>query len=329
MKYLRGTLFHLNSYYIRKIMENKIFIFGVFVFALLHVNNFSVCQSFPSNEEFPEIILERTEVRALHSEYVGQDFELFISLPRSYTSSDATYPVIYILDSYLHFTQVKGLTDVLSWLNPMIPEVILVGIGYGGSGQEAALNWLVGRTRDLSPVKNKLREESYQNRLTRNGILHIEIETGGAPQFLDFLSKELFPLMESNYRIDKNLRMLSGYSAGGLFGLYALFHDPDLFSKYFIGSPSITSFQDSITFTYELDYANSHADLSADVFMSVGQLEEENSESMKKIANLIYSRNYENLNLKTMVFENENHYTCYSVAITRGLVELLGRTGDE
>jgi len=310
-------------------MANRIFIFGVFVIALLQVHNLAVCQSFYSNEEFPEIILERTEVRTLRSDYVGQDFELFISLPRSYATTATNYPVIYILDSYRAFTILKGLTEALSWPNPMIPEVILVGIGYGGKGQEAALNWVVGRTRDLTPVKNSVREESYQNRLTRNGILHIDIETGGAPQFLDFISKELFPLIESNYRIDNNLRMLSGYSAGGLFGLYTLFHDPDLFSKYFIGSPSITSFQDSITFKYELDYANSHTDLSANVFMSVGQLEEENSESMNRIADLIYSRNYENLNLKTMSFENENHYTCYSVAITSGLIELLGKKGDE
>ena len=310
-------------------MVNKIFIIGVFVFTLLQVHNLILCQSFPLNEEFPEIFLERTEVRTLHSDYVGQDYELFISLPRSYKTTGTTYPVIFILDSYRAFTIVKGLTDALSWPNPMIPEVILIGIGYGGSGQEAVLNWVVGRTRDLTPVKNRVREESYQNRLSRGGILDINIETGGAPRFLDFISKELFPLIESNYRIDNNLRMLSGYSAGGLFGLYALFHDPDLFNKYFIGSPSITSFQDSITFKYELDYANSHIDLPADVFMSVGQLEEENSESMKKIADLIYSRNYKNLNLNTMVFENENHYTCYSVAITRGLIELLGNEGDD
>jgi len=310
-------------------MAQKIFIIGVFVFTLMQIHILILCQSLPLNEEFPEVVLERTEVRTLHSEYVGQDFELFISLPRSYKTTETTYPVVFILDSYWAFTLVKGLTDGLSWPNPMIPEVILVGIGYGGKGQEAALNWVVGRTRDLTPVKNSVREESYQNRLTRNGILNIDIETGGAPQFLDFISKELFPLIESNYRIDNNLRMLSGYSAGGLFGLYTLFHDPDLFSKYFIGSPSITSFQDSITFKYELDYANSHTDLSADVFMSVGQLEEENSESMKRIADLIYSRNYKHLNLKTMVFENENHYTCYSVAITRGLIELLRKKGDE
>ena len=118
--------------------------------------------------------------------------------------------------------------------------------------------------------------------------------------------------------------MLSGYSAGGLFGLYVLFHNPDLFSKYFIGSPSITSFQDSVTFEYESKYAHSHADLPVDVFLTVGQLEEENFKSMKRISDLMYSRNYENLNLSTMVFENENHYTCYSVAITRGLIELFG-----
>ncbi len=310
-------------------MVNRLSIIGVFVFTFLQVHNLILCQSIPINEVFPAVLLEGTEVRNLHSDYVEQDFELYISLPRNYKNTNSTYPVIYILDSYRAFTIVKGLTDALSWPNPMIPEVILVGIGYGGKGQEAALNWLVGRTRDLTPVENKVREESYQNRLTRNGIVDIDIVTGGAPQFLDFISKELFPLIESNYRINSNLRMLSGYSAGGLFGLYVIFHKPELFSKYFIGSPSITTFQDSITFGYELDYANSHIDLPADVFMSVGQLEEENSQSMKKIAELIYSRNYKNLNLKTMVFENENHYTCYSVAITRGLIELQGNKDEE
>ena len=278
-------------------MVQKRIIIGVFVFTLMQIHILILCQSLPLNEEFPEVVLERTEVRTLHSEYVGQDFELFISLSRSYKTTETTYPIVFILDSYWAFTLVKGLTDGLSWPNPMIPEVILVGIGYGGSGQEAALNWVVGRTRDLTPVKNIIREESYQNRLKRGGISDIDIETGGAPQFLEFICDELFPLIESNYRIDKNLRMLSGYSAGGLFGLYALFHNPELFSKYFIGSPSITSFRDSITFEYESNYANSHIDLPADVFMSVGQLEKENSESMKRISDLMYSRNYENLSL--------------------------------
>jgi predicted alpha/beta superfamily hydrolase len=251
-------------------MAKKFFIIGVFIITLFQFPNLLLCQSFPSIEEFPEVILERTELRILHSDYVGQDFELSISLPRSYKNTDTGYPVIFVLDSYRAFPIVKGMTDALSWPNPMIPEVILVGIGYVGSGQGAALNWVVGRTRDLTPVKNNVREEYYQNRLKGGGV---DIETGGAPQFLDFISKELIPFVESNYRIDENHRMLSGYSAGGLFGLFVLFHDPNLFSKYFIGSPSITSFRDSVTFEYELNYAYLHNDLPANVFMSVGQLE--------------------------------------------------------
>ena len=305
-------------------MAKSFFIYGACVFALLNFHSLALCQSDPLNDEFLEVILERTEVRNLYSDFVGQDIELSISLPRSYKNTDKSYPVIFLLDSYRAFPIVKGLTDALSWPNPNIQEVIVVGIGYGGTGQEAALNWVVGRTRDLTPVINKIREESYENRLKRGGGIDIDIETGGAPQFIDFIANELFPFIESNYRVDKKHRMLSGYSAGGLFGLYVLFHSPDMFSKYFIGSPSITSFQDSVTFEYESTYAHSHTDLPVDVFMTVGQLEEENFKSMTRISNLMYSRNYENLNLRTMVFENENHYTCYSVAITRGLIELFG-----
>ena len=309
-------------------MANKYFIIGISFIALLQISNLILCQSVPLDEGLKEVVLERTEVRRIHSDFVGKDFELSISLPRSYNNTNSNYPVIFLLDSYRAFPIVKGMTDGLSWPNPIIAEVIVVGIGYGGQGQEAALNWVVGRTRDFTPVTNKVREESYENRLKGGGMLDIEIETGGAPQFLDFIVKELFPVIESNYRIDKNLKMLSGYSAGGLFGLYVLFHNPDLFSKYFIGSPSITSFQDSITFEYESDYAKSQNDLQADVFMSVGQLEIENSESMKRIADLMYSRNYKNLKLKTMVFEDENHYTCYSVALSKALIELFGTMGD-
>jgi len=309
-------------------MSYKVLRFGGILIAFLMIQNLILGQSHPTKEEFPEAILERTEVRTLHSDYVDQDYELFISLPRSYNNTNSNYPVIFILDSYRAFPIVKGLTDALSWPNPQIPEVILVGIGYGGKGQGAALNWVVGRTRDLSPTRNMRREESYENRLANGGV-NIDIETGGGPQFLDFIRKELLPLIDSSYRIDNTLRMLSGYSAGGLFGLYVLFNDPELFSKYFIGSPSITSFSDSMTFKYELDYADTKKDLPADVFISVGQLEEENAESMKKIADLMYSRKYKGLNLQTMVFEKENHFTCYTTALNRALMVLLGNKNDE
>ncbi len=38
--------------------------------------------------------------------------------------------------------------------SPILPEVILVGIGYGGEGIHARLNWALGRVRDYTPVQD-------------------------------------------------------------------------------------------------------------------------------------------------------------------------------
>ncbi len=116
--------------------------------------------------------------------------------------------------------------------------------------------------------------------------------------------------------------MISGYSFGGLFGLYALFHDPGLFNKYFIGSPSI-GFKDGISLQYESNYANTHEDLKANVFMSVGEKEKSYTKNLQKMLEQLNSHNYKNLKLKTVIFENESHLTCYPAALSRGLIELF------
>ena len=251
-------------------MKKHIFKSGLLVCAFYLFQNTIIAQTLPTNENHPGITLERTEILILHSDIVGQDYELYISLPHSYSEGDTSYPVLILLDPYRAFSMVKGFTDALTVPFHIIPEVIIVGIGYGGEGINARLNWALGRVRDYTPVQDASTEEWYEKAIEKAGMRKIDVISGGAPLFLDFIRKELFPFIESNYRIDANERMLSGYSFGGLFGLYALFHDPGLFNKYFIGSPSI-HFKDGISFEYESKYANTHSDLKAKVFMSVGE----------------------------------------------------------
>lgn len=273
--------------------------------------------------EFRSLTLERTEVITLHSDIVEQDFELWISVPKSYTASDTgIYPVIYLLDPYRAFSIVKGYADVITYPIKYIPEVIIVGIGYGGKDPETMLNWALGRTRDMTPVTDAATEELYRNRFEALGVHNVEVHTGGAPKFLNFIEKELFPYIEFNYRTDIQTRMLSGYSLGGLFGMYVLFHKPDLFSKYFIGSPSI-HFHDNITFEYELSFSRKHSDLNAEVFLSAGALEVRTSGNIREMEKRLNSRKYENLTLITYVFEKENHVSCYPAAISRALIELF------
>ncbi len=285
-------------------------------------HNLTFSQTETTIDNLPGIILERTEMRTLHSDIVGGDYELSISLPNSYSTADTTFPVIFLLDPYYVFSMVKNLTDVFTADYTIIPEMIIVGIGYGGKGKVASSNWVLGRLRDYSPVRNIEKEEYFEKRLEEAGLSNVDVETGGAPLFLDFIRDELFPFIETNYRIDTNMRMLSGYSAGGLFGLYALFHDPDLFQKYFIGSPS-TMYNDGITYEYEENYASANSDLEAEVFMSAGALEIPLAKNMEKMIEILLSRNYKSLKLESAIFDNETHVTCYPAALSRSLVELF------
>jgi uncharacterized protein len=63
--------------------------------------------------------------------------------------------------------------------------------------------------------------------------------TGGAARFLAAIAKDIKPAVAARYRIDPSQQMLFGHSFGGLFVLYAMTHDPTLFTHWVAASPSI------------------------------------------------------------------------------------------
>lgn len=309
-------------------MKNEMIKFSVVLASVVLISTHSFSQNEYSGQNFQAVTLTGTEIRTLHSNIVNEDYELLISLPKSYQTSDKDYPVIFLLDPFRVFSIVKGYTDILNTPVPIIPEIIIVGIGYGGKGDEELLRWVLGRTRDLSPAKDSLAENWMKNQMSSAIGVDLEFNTGGAGPFLEFIEDELFPFVESNYRVDTDNRTLCGFSFGGLFALYTLFHKPWLFKNYLSGSPSI-HYKDEITLQYESDYAKNHTDLNANVFISAGELEELTAASNKKLEEILRSRNYPNLNLKAVVFEDENHITCGPAAISRGINELLGNNENQ
>jgi len=268
------------------------------------------------------VSLERTELRILHSDIVDQDYELLISLPRSYADSNHSYPVIIITDAYRSFPIYKAIADVFSMTAALMPEVILVGIAYGGDESNSMLHWAVGRTRDLTPSRNSDAESWLKKTLATMGFPDAEIQTGGAGLFPNFIRYELFPYINTHYKADMENKTLCGQSYGGLFGLYTLFHAPETFDRYLIASPSI-GYGAGVTYDYESEYAKSNLDLNAIVFMSSGSLEKGTMENILKMKDLLSSRSYTKLKLKTVVFEDESHTSCVPAAISRGLIELF------
>jgi predicted alpha/beta superfamily hydrolase len=291
------------------------------VTVLMQVSVWAMAQAVSPAEKIPPVTLENTELRILHSDIVGQDYEIFISLPASYHFESKVYPVIVGLDAFTGFNITKGCIDAFTSLYPMMPEVILVGIGYGGKGYDGLAQWIAGRTRDFTPVKNPSTEEFYKGFIDQKGTNQLQVHTGGAGQFLEFIDTELLPYLEQEYRIDKEDKALFGASFGGLFALFALFTSPGSFEKYFIESPSV-HYRNGIIYTYEAEYADSHSDLDAEIFLCAGGLEKELIVNINKFDSIVQSRKYHHLHIEKAFFEGESHISCAPAAISRGLIEL-------
>lgn len=261
-------------------------------------------------ENFPQESIPNTEVRLIHSSFVGDDFKISIALPQDYNSSKETYPVLYITDANSGFAAVTQMARVLQWDNE-VPKMIIVGIGYPSDSLSR-----IFRSRDYTPS-------------VVPDSLSFNLPTGGAPKFLRFIKEELMPFIKNNYRTSP-IASYAGVSYGGLFGLYVLFHEPSIFQRYVIASPALF-FDHRITLKFEEQYASTHPELNAKIFMCAGELEETKSEkndfkmisTMQLLSRQMLSRHYKNFYLKSRVFSGETHYSIFFSSFGAGLRDVF------
>jgi predicted alpha/beta superfamily hydrolase len=267
------------------------------------------------------------EVLELHSSILNLDLQLYIKLPWSYERSDGTYPVLYCLDgnrSFPLYSTMSLIYETPGGLNAH--EIVIVGIGYHVDDDrlKGLAQWAAWRTRDLLPERREKIEEYWIDRLSPlMGGEEIQVQSGGAPQFLNSIREEIIPFIEVHYRVSSTERGLAGYSYGGLFTLYSLFHAPELFKCYFAGSPTMLN----KLFEYEENYASAHRDLKARLFITAGSNETDLLESLQRMVKCLQSRMYPGLELLTHVFENEGHSSAYAAAVSRALCMLYYEDG--
>jgi predicted alpha/beta superfamily hydrolase len=146
----------------------------------------------------------------LFSKVLNEERALDVYLPQDYEASGQKYPVLFVLDAdnMLSFARTVGTTGEQSGFGN-IPEMIVIGIQN------------VDRERDMFPV----RVDYWPN-------------SGSADRFLQFLSEELVPFIDRQYRTE-NFRLLYGASNAGLFVVHALLSQPDLFDAYIAASPTV------------------------------------------------------------------------------------------
>ncbi len=156
----------------------------------------------------------------LFSKILDEKRTVWIHLPESYNDTinyPEKYPVLYLLDGDWQFHSLVAVQESLTggYYNYM-PEMIIVGV----------LN--TDRSRDLTPSKGKV---------IHNGKV-IYQTSGGADNFMKFLSQELRTYIDTTYRTN-GYNMLEGHSFGGLFTIYTLITKPQLFNAYIANDPSL------------------------------------------------------------------------------------------
>jgi predicted alpha/beta superfamily hydrolase len=239
-------------------------------------------------------------------------YRLFISLPDSYSSSEKTYPVLYLVGGNFTFTVTR---QTVEWLqvDQVVPELIIVGIGYPkptGVDADAVESFF----RDLTPsAEITPGEDGYPS------------GGGGADDFLDFVKGELIPFIDSNYRTDSNDRALVGFSRGGLFVLYTLFREPGLFTRMVSCSPTMQrAWGNKVIIESEKRYAQTHSSLPVRLFFALESsldvvIDPKRIEAVQGLCEVLKGRNYEGFQFQRQVFEDEIHFSVFPASIPRAL----------
>jgi predicted alpha/beta superfamily hydrolase len=225
------------------------------------------------------------------SKLLNEEETIFVSLPKNYSTSGKSYPVIYVLDgSETMISYANGLIKNLSDCE-IIPELIIVAIASND------------RNRDYTPIKPNYFPEFVN-----------VTSAGHADQFLSYIEKELFPYVEKNYRTVP-CRIFAGHSFGGLCVTYAFVTRNDMFNSYIASSPSISWCFDLVNGKYSdtiaaLNVKNKNYFISA--------TENEDSLFIKNVfsfARILELKASPNLHWNCSLVKNEDHAT----QITNGL----------
>lgn len=270
------------------------------------------------------------EELSIRSHFVEQTFRMRVYLPIRRADGSERFPVLYATDSDEFF---GGLATMVSELQLVgeVPRFIAVAIGYETPGDADLF-----RMRDL--FTHDVRATAFRSTVAKlaegplsSGNRSVEsiMDSTDSAEFLKFIQDELIPSIDKAYPTDANDRSYCGFSAGGTFGLYTLFNQPETFGRYLLGSPA-TSY-DGSHFGIELakSFINSGRSMKAKVFMSAGELEEfygkfDLVSGYYLMAKYLRESAIPGLELKTRLFPDETHATSWAPAFGHGLKALFG-----
>ena len=178
-------------------MLNKLCLFAISLILLCGT-------AFAQNQQIASVY---HNVHKIQSKILNQERSIWVRVPLNYLHTEEKFPIIYMLDGHApQPSMMAGIIEQQAWGKQM-PEMILVSIQN------------INRSYDFTPTVD-----------ARGG------RVGGGNNFMEFIEKEVIPLVEKNYRTQP-YRIFAGHSLGGLAVVYSFVSRPNLFNAYIAASP--------------------------------------------------------------------------------------------
>ena len=251
--------------------------------------------------EFEPFEMARSEVVPITEKGTERQYELYIKLPRGYDeNTETTYPVIYTTDAAIHMDMLSGSTEFL------MPEVILVGISYQLNLGAEEVHF--SRFRDYTTLPSEDPE------------IQARYQPGEADNHFSFIRDEIIPYVEGSYRADPEERTYFGYSLGGAFGAYMLLSQPEIFKNYVLGSPAFGDRSGRFIDELEVRTRDQQRNMNANVFVSLGEAEEDVKDSVDAFVSVLERRTGSGLALRDLeIIEGADHSGAFPETALRGV----------
>ena len=220
----------------------------------------------------------------LESKVLSETRTILVRTPASYARGARAYPVLYMTDGDRQIGHTAAVVDFLT-REGRLPEVIIVGITN------------TDRTRDLTPTKVEA--------MGGNGQRFATPTSGGGDRFLDFISSEVIPYVEKNYRTQP-YRVFAGHSFGGLFALHAFFTRPGLFNGVIAVSPTLT-WDERYVYRRASEWVKKPLDRPTTLVVSVGNEGAELDREFDALKTLLKKSGPKTLEFEAVRFADEDH----------------------
>ncbi|MFC1565828.1 alpha/beta hydrolase-fold protein [Candidatus Neomarinimicrobiota bacterium] len=245
--------------------------------ALLIISSFCFGQTAINN-----ILLGQTI--SIESKILNETREVFVFTPDGYEQGNESFPVIYVLDGETHFFIASAIANFLA-NNQRIPKTIVVGIPN------------IARNRDFTPAVKQ------------------QPNSGGADNFIKFLDEELMNFVDNKYRT-QDFNVLFGHSLCGMFSVYTLFTNSELFDAYIAASPWLMYDNEYVVKKAE-EKLVSKSNFISQIYMSIGN-EPAYFNSLDKLTSLL-TVNESGINWTLEKYEDEDHGSIPFRTISDGL----------